>query len=198
MSVTPMLVIPPRGEIRVHPVQTERLLLSPVDPSDGPEIWVAVEASRAYLQRWLPWVQFHTDASSSTRFAEACAADWDQGRALRFVIRDRATRGLVGIVGLEACVHMHRSTELGYWLRRDVNRRGFMTEASRAVVDFAFRHMGANRVRVAAATDNHPSLRVIGRLGFRFEGIARQAEWCDGRWLDHAVFALVAGDFAQT
>jgi ribosomal-protein-serine acetyltransferase len=49
-------------------------------------------------------------------------------------------------------------------------------------------------VRVAAATDNHPSLKVISRLGFKFEGIARQAEWCDGRWLDHAVFALLATD----
>jgi ribosomal-protein-serine acetyltransferase len=32
---------------------------------------------------------------------------------------------------------------------------------------------------------------VIRRLGFRFEGIARQAERCNGRWLDHAVFALL-------
>jgi ribosomal-protein-serine acetyltransferase len=191
-----MLVIPPRGEVRAHPIQTERLLLLPVDAADGPDLWHAVDASRQSLQRWLPWVQFHTDAASSTRFAEACAQDWDQGRALRFIIRERATRKLLGIVGLEACVHMHRGTELGYWLRRDAEHRGLMTEAARATVDFAFRHMGANRVRVAAATDNHPSLRVIGRLGFKFEGIARQAEWCDGRWLDHAVFALVASDLA--
>ncbi len=190
----PMLVIPPRGDVRTHPIETERLLLLPVDPSDGPELWLAVNGSRAFLQRWLPWVQFHTDAQSSVRFAEACAADWDQGRALRFVIRERAGRTVVGIVGLEACVHLHRACELGYWLRKEATGRGLMTEAARACIDFAFRHMGAHRVRIAAATDNHPSLSVIGRLGFRFEGIARQAEWCDGRWLDHATFALVAGD----
>jgi ribosomal-protein-serine acetyltransferase len=69
-----------------------------------------------------------------------------------------------------------------------------MTEAAHAAMDFAFRQMGAHRLRIAAATDNHPSLSVIGRLGFRFEGIARQAEWCDGRWLDHATFALLATD----
>ena len=49
-------------------------------------------------------------------------------------------------------------------------------------------------MRVAAATDNHPSLAVIARLGFRFEGIAREAERCHGRWLDHAIFALLATD----
>ncbi len=52
-------------------------------------------------------------------------------------------------------------------------------------------------IRVAAATDNHASLRVIARLGFRFEGIARHAEWCDGRWLDHASFALLEHEWQQ-
>ena len=103
-----MLVIPPRADVRLHPVETERLLLVPVDPSDGPELWLAVSGSRTYLQRWLPWVQFHTDPASSVRFAEACASDWDQGRALRFVIRERAGHAVAGIVGLEACVHLHR------------------------------------------------------------------------------------------
>ena len=189
-----MLIVPTRQELRSRPIETERLLLVPIDASDGPEIWHAVSNSRAYLQRWLPWVQFHTDPAASTRFAEACAGDWDHGRALRFVIRERAHRAFAGIVGLESCIHLHRSCELGYWLRREATGRGVMTEASRAALDFAFQQMGAHRVRVAAATDNHPSMAVIGRLGFRFEGIARQAEWCDGRWLDHAVFALLATD----
>jgi ribosomal-protein-serine acetyltransferase len=189
-----MLAIPPRPDLRAHPIQTDRLLLMPIDPSDGPELWFAVDGSRAFLQRWLPWVVFHTDPAASVRFAEACAADWDQGRALRFVLRERAGRTVVGVVGLEACVHMHRSCELGYWLRREATGRGLMTEAARACVDFAFRQLGAHRVRVAAATDNHPSLSVISRVGFHFEGIARQAEWCDGRWLDHATFGLVASD----
>ena len=48
--------------------------------------------------------------------------------------------------------------------------------------------------RVAAATDNHASLSVIRRLGFRFEGIARQAEKCAGRWLDHAIFGMIVTD----
>ncbi len=189
-----MLVIPSRADLRLHPLETERLLLAPIDPSDGPELWLAVNGSRAYLQRWLPWVQFHGDPASSSRFAEACASDWDQGRALRFVIRERSHRTLVGVVGLESCLQLHRSCELGYWLRKEAQSRGLMTEASRRALDFAFTYMSAHRVRVAAGTDNHPSLSVIGRLGFRFEGIARQAEWCDGRWLDHAVFALLATD----
>jgi len=188
------LTIPSRSAIRAHPVETERVLLTPIDPADGPELWTVVDQSRWHLERWLPWVPFNNTPEASQRYAEACAADWDSGRAVRFGIRERGTHALLGVVGLDSCVHLHRSCELGYWLRREATHRGLMTESSRAAVDFAFRHMGVHRIRVAAATDNHASLSVIGRLGFRFEGIARQAEWCDGRWLDHAIFAMLGTD----
>jgi len=98
---------------------------------------------------------------ASQRYAEACAADWDAGRAVRFGVRDRATRALVGVVGLDSCVHLHRSCELGYWLRLDATGRGLMTESAKACVDFALSRLGVHRIRCAAATDNYPSLRVI-------------------------------------
>jgi ribosomal-protein-serine acetyltransferase len=166
----------------------------PLDATDTRDLWTAVESSRSQLEPWLPWVPFNVDLESSGRYAEASASDWDAARATRFAIRDRASRRLIGVIGLESFAHLHESVELGYWLRVDAWGKGLMTEAGQAVLDWAFGPINAHRVRVAAATDNHPSLAVIGRLGFRFEGIARQAERCNGRWLDHAVFALVVTD----
>ncbi len=193
-SVSFMLVVPPRAELRARPIESSRLVLAPVDPSDARELWLAVEASRAHLEKWLPWVPFTTDADASYRYAEASATDWDHGRACRFTIRERGGRRLLGVVGLEALAQLHEGAELGYWLRLDSVRRGYMTEASRVVVDWAFRKVNAHRIRVAAATDNHASLGVIRKLGFRFEGIAREAERCQGRWLDHAIFAMLVSD----
>jgi ribosomal-protein-serine acetyltransferase len=189
-----MLSIPTRVGLRRAPIETPRLILLPIEQSDGQEIWDAVDGSRWHLERWLPWVPFNNTPEASQRYADACAADWDAGRAVRFAIRDRASRELLGVVGLDSCVHLHRSCELGYWLRRDATGRGLMTEATRASVEFAFTRMSVHRMRCAAATDNHSSLRVIARLGFRFEGIARQAEFVGSRWLDHAVFARLATD----
>ncbi len=189
-----MLVVPPRAELRHRPIDTTRLLLSPVEPGDASDLWAAVDASRAHLERWLPWVPFNTDLDASWRYCEASANDWDHARALRFTIRDKVSRRFLGVVGLESLAHLHQSAELGYWLRADGARRGFMTEAARATVLWAFKRLNTHRVRVAAATDNFASLGVIRRLGFHFEGIAREAERCQGRWLDHAVFALLTTD----
>jgi ribosomal-protein-serine acetyltransferase len=186
-----MLAIPPRSELKARPIDGERISLTPIDGADAAELWEIVDGSRKWLQPWLPWVPFQKSAESSTRFAQASASDWDSGRALRFAIRERSSGRILGVVGLEACVEMHRSTDLGYWLRHEAARSGYMTEAATLCVDFGFRIIGVHRMRVAAATTNHASLRVIARLGFTFEGVARHAEWCDGRWLDHAVFSIL-------
>jgi ribosomal-protein-serine acetyltransferase len=189
-----MLAIPSRASVRRSPIETPRLHLVPIEQSDGQELWHAVDGSRWHLERWLPWVPFNNTPEASQRYADACAADWDAGRAVRFAIRDRVSRELLGVAGLDSCIHLHRSCELGYWLRRDATGRGLMTEAARATMEFAFERMAVHRMRCAAATDNHASLRVIARLAFRFEGIARQAEFVGTRWLDHAVFARLATD----
>lgn len=189
-----MLVVPLRAELRHRPLETTRLVLSPVEPADASDLWLAVEASRAHLEKWLPWVPFNTDLDASFRYCEASASDWDHSRALRFSIRERGTRRFLGVVGLESLAPLHQSAELGYWLRVDAARHGCMSEASRATVAWAFKRLNAHRIRVAAATDNAASLGVIRKLGFRFEGIAREAERCQGRWLNHALFSLLAND----
>lgn len=189
-----LLTIPSRSALRRSPIETNRTYLYPIEVSDGAELWEAVESSRWHLERWLPWVPFNNTRDASIRYAEACTLDWDAGRAVRFAIRDKASNELLGVVGLDSCVHLHRSCELGYWLRREATGRGLMTEAAKAAVKFAFTSMGVHRIRCAAATDNVPSLRVILRLEFRFEGIARQAELVGSRWLDHALFARLSTD----
>ena len=101
--------------MRSSPVRTERLVLRPIEPVEAPDLWEAIESSRWHLEQWLPWVPYNTTPEAVARFAEACAADWDAGRAVRFVIRDRRSRELHGVVGLDSCVHIHRACELGYF-----------------------------------------------------------------------------------
>jgi len=52
--------------------------------------------------------------------------------------------------------------------------------------------MAVHRVRCAAATDNSASLRVISRLGFRFEASPGKADWSPRRWLITAIFARLS------
>ncbi len=191
---TPLLPIPPRSALRTKPLWGQRVHLNALDPADGPDLWEAVDGSRVSLCQWLPWVPFNTSPDTSQRYAEFCAQEWDAGKSLRFAIRSNETGKFLGVVSLDNCVHLHRNCDLGYWLRHTAAGQGLMTEAARLCISFAFQTLGLRRIRCAAARDNAASLRVIAKLGFQFEGYARQAELVGDRWVDHAVFSLLQQD----
>jgi RimJ/RimL family protein N-acetyltransferase len=92
---------------------------------------------------------------------------------------------------------MHKNCDLGYWLCQSASGRGLMTEAGSLCIGFAFDVVGMQRVRCAAARDNTKSQRVIERLGFEREGVARSAEALNGRWVDHIVYSLIAADLVH-
>ncbi len=189
-----MLAIPARAELCLCPLKTEQLQLVPLEATDAEDFWSSVSSAREALEPWLPWVPFTDSLQACQRYVRACAVDWDAGRALRFALRSLHDQQLVGVVSFDHCNHHHRTAELGYWLHPSCWGRGWLTQAARAAVDFALRRAGFHRIRCAVATTNQASLAVVARLGFQPEGIARQAEWVQGRWVDHAVFSRLATD----
>jgi RimJ/RimL family protein N-acetyltransferase len=57
--------------------------------------------------------------------------------------------------------------ELGYRLRRSAWGKGYATEVSRALIDKAFRELGASRVFASAMAVNSASWRVMEKVGMR-------------------------------
>jgi RimJ/RimL family protein N-acetyltransferase len=66
--------------------------------------------------------------------------------------------------------------ELGYRLRRDAWGKGYATEGSRALIDKAFRDLGASRVFAETMVVNTGSRRVMEKAGLRIVR-AFHAEW---------------------
>ena len=85
---------------------------------------------------------------------------------------------------------------LGYWLAEHETGNGYMTEAVRAVLGFAFRELKLHRVEAASIPENVPSVRVLERAGFTREGYMNSYIRIDGRWEDHLLFAVIDPDGA--
>lgn len=81
----------------------------------------------------------------------------------------------VGICGLlrREC---HPDTEIGFALLPKARGQNYAFEAACAVVDFAVRSQQLARIVALTAPDNFASIRVLERLGFRFE---RMVAWMD-------------------
>lgn len=80
----------------------------------------------------------------------------------------------------------------GYWVSRELAGRGIAPTALALAGDHMFGPMGLHRLEVAIRPENAPSLRVVEKLGFRFEGQRPAYMHVDGAWRDHLMFALHA------
>jgi ribosomal-protein-alanine N-acetyltransferase len=60
--------------------------------------------------------------------------------------------------------------------------------------DYCFHVLGLHRIEIAIRPENTASLRVVEKLGFRYEGLRRRYIHINGDWRDHFAFALVRED----
>ncbi len=160
---------------------------------DAAELFALTDSNRAYLRRWLPWVDLVTSVDDSRSFLESVAGQREQGRGPTFGIV--CNGALAGIVGFLPVDHVNRIGEIGYWLVPRAQGRGVMTECCRFVVRYGFLTLDLNRVQIAAGTENRASRAVPERLGFKFEGILRARENLYGTFIDHAMYSLLRSEF---
>jgi ribosomal-protein-serine acetyltransferase len=163
------------------------------EESDAEELYALTDANRAHLEEWLPWVpatRSPEDSLAFIRMTRRQVADND-GLSLA-IVRDDA---ILGTAGFHHVDWGNRATTIGYWLAAAEQGRGTMTEAVRALVDHAFGVWDLHRVEISAAVENARSRRIPERLGFREEGIRRDAERHGERFLDIVVYAVLAPDW---
>jgi ribosomal-protein-alanine N-acetyltransferase len=82
------------------------------------------------------------------------------------------------------------SAVIGYWVIPEVAGRGVTPSAVALATDYLFNVVGLHRVEIDIRPENVASLRVVEKLGFRFEGLKERFIHINGAWRDHYVFAL--------
>lgn len=88
-----------------------------------------------------------------------------------------------------------REASFGYVLRRDQWGQGFMTEAARLLLTFAFAELGLHRVWATCGTENIGSIRVLEKIGMRREGQLRSHMNIRGRWRDSYLYAILEDEW---
>ncbi|HET8958231.1 MAG TPA: GNAT family protein [Microcella sp.] len=82
------------------------------------------------------------------------------------------------------------SSTLGYWVAERFAGKGLTPTAVALATDHLFFSVGLHRMEICIRPENAPSLRVVEKLGFRYEGLRRRYIHIDGDWRDHFCFAL--------
>ncbi|MCT9821154.1 GNAT family N-acetyltransferase [Microbacterium sp. W1N] len=83
------------------------------------------------------------------------------------------------------------SATIGYWVSERFAGRGITPTSVALATDLCFQELRLHRMEICIRPENQASLRVVEKLGFRYEGLRRRYIHIDGDWRDHYAFALV-------
>ena len=103
----------------------------------------------------------------------------------------RETGKPIGTIGLYGIKPEDFRAVMGFDLLKEYWGNGYMTEAGKALIDYAFSEMGLNRIQASADADNKRSLAAIERMGFTREGVMRQKDFYKGAFHDDIVFSIL-------
>lgn len=140
-----------------------------------------------------------TPAMSDRAEAEAYVARIHEGFGNKSLFQWGVERKVDGQV-LGTCTLFHIDSanaraELGYGLGSAYWSKGYMKEALTALVQFAFGTLRLRRLEADVDPRNEKSLRILGRLGFRNEGLLRERWNVGGEIQDTAFLGLLAKDW---
>lgn len=114
------------------------------------------------------------------------------GELLNWGIAQAADGPMLGYVCLVRIDRAHQRSEVAYQLRSDHWGKGLMTKALARVVEHGFTSLGFHRLEGHTDPANRPSIGVLERCGFVFEGILRENYLLDGVFHDSAVYGRLA------
>ncbi len=175
-------------ELRVN----DRVVLRLRDESHAKETYWLIKKNDEHLRPWMRWIDSVESVKDSMANIEANIEDWELKTDLHLgVFRDEL---LVGMVSLHNINYLMHTAAIGYWLDEDNVGRGIITDAVKMMIRYAFDDLAINRIEIRAAVGNVKSRAIPERLGFRQEGILRQAECVNGIFMDMAVYGLLKQD----
>jgi|GEM_PF-12515 len=118
---------------------------------------------------------------------------FQKGESLRLCIFPKDEQRVIGVANFTNFEYgPFRNCRLGYAISRNCEGKGLMSEALKTGLEYIFTNLGMHRVEANFIPENHRSAKMLRRLGFSENGIARNYLKINGRWQDHILSSITA------
>lgn len=155
-----------------------------------------VNANRAYLREWLPWVDsMQTIANFKQYIIETNKRAADKTDFGYAIIIDK---NIVGRIGMHHINRQNKIGEIGYWLADGLQGSGIITQCCRALINHGFTVLDLNRIEIKCGVRNDKSRAVAEKLQFKQEGILHKAELLNGKFINLYLYALLKDEWKKS
>lgn len=170
--------------------------IRPIRLRDARALEAELMRNRAWLRQWeatTPHSVGRLDVRASIRSLQAHAR---AGGGLPFIVEYEGE--LAGQLNVSSIAYGSLgSATTGYWVAERFAGHGVTPTAVALATDHCFFGLGLHRMEICIRPENAASLRVVQKLGFRYEGLRRRYIHIDGDWRDHFCFALLVEEVPE-
>ena len=153
--------------------------------SDDQDEFLGLVNASADLHR--PWVSL----PSTPEQYQGYLARYAQPDEESVLICVRGSGAIAGVVNINSIIRgRFQSASIAYAAFAPTAGQGYMTEGLTLVVRYAFEQLQLHRLEAQIQPDNHASLKLVRKVGFRYEGCSPELLYIDGAWRDHERWAI--------
>lgn len=157
------------------------------------ELFRMVDTNREHLREWLPWVDSMVSLEQYHTLIPQWLHQFANNNGFHCGIRYQGK--LVGTIGAHHIDWRNSQTSLGYYLIKSAEGKGIMTRSVQGLLNYIFYDLNLNRVEIRCGEKNIKSQAIPERLGFKKEGIIRDAEQLYGRFHHLVVYGMLAREW---
>lgn len=174
--------------------ETDRLILRLLHESSAPEVLDFYMRNKNIFEIWEPdrprnfYTVEYQAALLKCEFELAAKMN-----AVRFWIFPKTQPDkIIGTVSFQSVMRsVFQSCSIGYKLDSDYWHQGYATEALQAAISIVFREFKLHRIEALVLPENDPSIQLLERLGFVFEGVCHSCIFLHSHWTDHLRYSLI-------
>jgi len=170
-------------------LETERLILRPYQESDLQEYFKILSDHKNMY--YIDDIIVKTLEEARLSLQEAINL-MVSGKARRFAITLKGMSNIIGSSGydVDTTTPIGRIGHMGWFILPEYQKHGYITEATKRVLEYAFNDDNCIRITTGCYQENIPSQRVMEKVGFRQEAHKIKAQWHDGKMKDRLSFAI--------
>ena len=173
-------------------LKSGRISMRPPQISDWAQWAETREKNRAHIAPFEPtWSPNALEEDFFERRISRQSREWEGDRAYAFLIFKRADKSLIGGMNINnVCRGAAQFASIGYWIDKDHEGKGYMTEAIRMTLKYCFEDLDLHRVNASTLPENERSKKTLIAAGFKEEGYAEKYLSINGRWCDHVLYGM--------
>lgn len=147
---------------------------------------------------YLQDIMTHSLEESKENLLTAVSASQNPNRSQYFfAIEQKETGRFVGSIGytVTASTPVGKNVHAGYFILSEYHGKGYVTEALKELLRFAFEKNDVQRFETGCLVENAPSERVMKKCGLIREGYFKACEWHDGRVKDRVTYRMLKSEW---